>query len=148
MSEIERGMETGEPQAAERIRQEAQDWLRRLTSGDATRADLDALDLWRAASPGHRRALAEANLLWDVLGKVAREATAPSLTYSSPGSARGRPIARRALLGGAVAASVAYLLARPPFHLWPAVAELMAAHHTATGERRELAVAPGIAVQM
>jgi transmembrane sensor len=151
MSETERTIvtETGEaPAAGERVQQEAQDWLRRLTSGDVSKADLDALDRWRAASPEHRRALAEANLLWDVLGRVAREATAPSLAYSSLGSVRGRPIARRALLGGAVAASAAYLLARPPFHLWPEVAELMASYHTATGEHRELAVAPGIAVQM
>jgi transmembrane sensor len=52
------------------------------------------------------------------------------------------------VLAGTAAASVAYLLARPPLHLWPAVAELMASYRTATGERRQLAVASGIAVEM
>jgi transmembrane sensor len=47
----------------DRVQQEALDWLRRLTSGEVTRADLDAFERWRAGSPERRRALAEANLL-------------------------------------------------------------------------------------
>jgi transmembrane sensor len=113
-----------------------------------TRADLDAFDRWRAESPGHRRALAEANLLWDVLGKVAREADARGFTGPPIRPFFREPAGRRALLAGAAVASIAYLLVRPPLHLWPAVTELMAAYRTATGERRQLAIASGIAVEM
>jgi transmembrane sensor len=142
-------VESDEPDAgAERAQEEARNWLRRLTSGEVTKADLDAFERWRVENPKHRHALAEANLLWDVLGKVAREARAGDLKRSPVRSVLDRPIGRRAVFAGAAAASVAYLVERPPFHFWPAVAELMAAYHTATGERRELAAAPGIAVQM
>lgn len=129
---------------AESARRQAMDWLRRLTSGEMTRAELDDFNRWRGKSPEHRRALAEANLLWDVLGKVAREAG--PRTAALP--LLGRPVARRALLAGASAMGAAFLLARPPLHLWPTVTELMAAHRTATGERRQLAIGTGIEVEM
>jgi transmembrane sensor len=151
MSETEKPMSAAaEPGDSEsRTKREALDWLRRLTSGEVTRADLDALDRWRAESPTHRRALAEANLLWDVLGKVAHEADARGLARN--GSVRsflGRPATRRAALAGAAAASVAYLMMRPPLHLWPTAAELMASYRTATGERRQLSIASGITIEM
>ncbi len=136
--------EPGDPDASER---EALDWIRRLTSGEVTRADLQALDRWRAQSPKHRRALAKANLLWDILGKVAEEADVRGTGAEPARSFLGRPIARRAVLAGA-AASVAYLVMRPPLHLWPTAAELMASYRTATGERRQLSVASGIAIEM
>jgi transmembrane sensor len=137
--------DTGNPDAdAERVQREALDWLRRLTSGEVTRAELDALDRWRAESPGHRRALAEANLLWDVLGKVAHEADARGLTRLTARTF----LDRRAVLAGTAAASIAYLLAWPPLHLWPAITELTAPYRTATGERRQLAIASGISVEM
>jgi transmembrane sensor len=127
-----------------RVQQEALDWLRRLTSGEVTRADLDAFERWRAGSPERRRALAEANLLWDMLGKVAREADARALNRSF----FARPVGRRVVLAGATAASLAYLLARPPLHLWPAATELTAAYRTATGERRQVEIEAGITVEM
>jgi transmembrane sensor len=151
MSETEKptGMiaDTSDPDA--NTEREALDWLRRLTSGKVTRADLDALDRWRAESPRHRQALAKANLLWDVLGKVAHEADARGFTHGGPVRAfLGHSTGRRAVLAGAAAASVAYLLVRPPLHLWPTVKELMAPYRTATGERRQLTVASGIEVEM
>jgi transmembrane sensor len=140
--------ETERPGDGERVRQEALDWLRRLTSGEASRADLDALDRWRAQSPQHRRALAEANLLWGVLGRVAQEAGARDAVRAA-GRLTGHRVGRRALLAGAAAAAgFAYLAVRPPFHLWPAVAELMADYRAATGERRQLAIAAGITVEL
>jgi transmembrane sensor len=135
----------GQSADADRAQREALDWLRRLTSGQVTRADLDALESWRAESPRRRRALAEANLLWDVLHKVACEADAPKLAQPF----LRRPVGRRAVLAGATAvAGVAYLAMRPPFHLWPAVSELMASYRTATGERRQLAIGSEITVEM
>lgn len=133
----------------ERLQREALDWLRVLTSGEVTRADLAALDRWRAESPQHRRALAEANLLWDVLGKVAHEAEAREPAHGA--AVRPflrRAVARRTVLAGAAAASVAYVMVRPPLHLWPTAVELMAPYRTSTGERRQLAVASGVAIVM
>jgi transmembrane sensor len=150
MSEAEKGAgimaKSGGPNAdAELVRREALDWLRRLTSGEVTRTDLAAFEDWRAESPRHRRALAEANLLWDVLGKVSCEADISQAARPLPG----RPMARRALLAGATAAAAAaYLAVRPPFRLWPAVSELIATYRTGTGESRQLAIASGIVVRM
>jgi transmembrane sensor len=136
---------TGKPETeTNRIRQEALDWLQRLTSGAMTQADLETFESWRGQSAEHRDAVAEANLLWDVLGKVAREANARPVARSPLNG----PIGRRALLAGATAAGAAYLAFRPPFHLWPAASELMATYHTETGEHRQLAVASGITLEM
>lgn len=148
--------EKGEPNAVKRdatvpqdLHDEALDWLRRLTSGGMTRADVEALDRWRAQSRAHRQAFARANLLWDVLEPVAREAGAANPMLARPLSAR--PLARRAVLAGtaaAAAAGVAYVAVRPPLHLWPAISELKADYRTATGERRQVSLASGITLEM
>jgi transmembrane sensor len=147
MSETKKPMEVvgdnGDRTAVpDHVQGEALDWLRRLTSGEVTRADLDAFERWRAGSPERRRALAEANLLWDMLGRVAREADARAFNRSF----FARPAGRQAVLAGATAASLAYLLARPPLHLWPAVTELAASYRTGTGERRQVEIGAGISV--
>jgi transmembrane sensor len=143
------GTDAGAPEAnVERIEREAREWLQRLVSEKVGPADLAALDRWRAEGPEHRRAFARANLLWDVLGKVAREAEVKDAVRQTARALLARPVGRRALLAGSVAASAAYLMARPPLHLWPAVSELMAPYRTGTGERRQLAIASGIAVEM
>ena len=132
----------------DRARREALDWLRRLGSGEVTAADLEALERWRMASPAHRRAFAEANLLWDVLGKVAREARARERTDQPSRLAFTNPIGRRTLLAGATAAAIAYVAVRSPLGLWPSMAELAADYRTATGEQKQLAIAPGITVDL
>jgi transmembrane sensor len=144
-----RAADAGDPDAdAERIEREARDWLQLLVSEEVSPSDLAALDRWRDEGPEHRRAFARANLLWDVLGQVAREAEGRDAVRRRARSGLARPVGRRALLAGSVAASAAYLMARPPWHLWPAVSELMASYRTGTGERRQLAVASGITVEM
>src|SRR3977135_2945283 len=95
---------TGVDAEADRIKHEALDWMRGLGSGEVTRADLAALDRWRMASAGHRRAFAEASLFWDVLGKAAREAQARSRAGQSSHAVFSNRIGRRALLAGATAA--------------------------------------------
>jgi transmembrane sensor len=136
---------SGNPETeTKRIRLEALDWLRRLTSGSATQADLETFESWREQSADHRSALAEANLLWDVLGDVARAAEPHPVVRSL----LTRPIGRRALLAGATVAGAAYLAFRPPYHLWPAVSELMAPYHTGTGEQRQVAIGSGVTVEM
>jgi transmembrane sensor len=132
----------------DRIETEAREWVARLTSGEISVAELAAFERWRAAGLAHRRAFARANLLWDVLGKVAEEAKAADARRRQVRPWINRPLGRRALLGGALAASAAYLAIKPPLHLWPAASELMAAHRTEKGERRQVAIASGITVDM
>jgi transmembrane sensor len=132
---------------ADRVRHEALDWMRRLGSGEMTRMDLDALDRWRMASATHRRALAEANLLWDVLGTVAKEAELRERSRNSAALLNGR-ISRRAIFAGAAVASIAYVAVRPPLGLWPSLSELAADHRTATGEQKRLTITSGITIDM
>lgn len=143
-------MESGDgAMSSDALEREALDWLRRLTSGEVTKADIDALDRWRAQSSAHRQAFARANLLWDVLEPVASEAGArrSDVVRKLKG-----PVARRSFLTGAAAAAaaagVAYIAVRPPLHLWPALSELGADYRTATGERRQVALASGVTVEM
>jgi transmembrane sensor len=139
---------TGTEADAVDVEREARDWLQRLVSDKVSEADLAALDRWRAKSPEHRQALARASLLWDVLGVVAREANARDAAHQRARSFLVQPIGRRAVLTGAAAASLAYLMVQPPLHLWPAASELMAAYRTGTGEQRKVAIASGITVEM
>ena len=62
-----------------------------------------------------------------------------------------RRLARRAFLGGALAASAGaagYVAVRPPLGLWPSLAELRADVRTNTGEQRKIAVANGVDVEL
>lgn len=133
---------------AETVKEEAQAWLRRLESGEATKADAAALDIWRAQSPRHAKAFADAVLLWKVLGDAAQLAPAAK----QPVAVRShRPIARRALLlgGGAMAASAAAVsVIRPPLALWPSFSELSADYRTAIGESQQIELAGQVALRM
>ena len=56
---------------------------------------------------------------------------------------------RRALIGGALAASAAGLFAvRPPLGLWPSLSELRADYRTGVGEQRRVVTGDGVAIQM
>lgn len=133
---------------------EAQAWLVRLTSGEATAADSRDLASWCARSPAHARAFAEANALWDRLEQAARHpavSTSPGLAASGHALSGRTARSRRWFLGGAIAASVAgagYLIARPPMELWPSPQELAADYRTRTAERRQIAVGDGITVEL
>lgn len=126
-------------------------WVARLNSGDATVADADALRRWCNMSAEHRRAFAEAKLLWEVLGPAAENVR----TSVAMQAANRRPVApvrlgRRALIGGALAAAsiatVGYLGSKPPLKLWPTLDELRADYRTATGERKQLALADDVSL--
>jgi ferric-dicitrate binding protein FerR (iron transport regulator) len=133
------------------LRQEAQHWLLRLTSGAATTHDARAFEHWCGQSPAHVQAFAEARRLWDNLGPAAhawmahervRAATASGRQAASP------RMSRRAFLGAAVAASAALVVLHPPLQLWPSLSNMAADYHTATGEQREVDLGAGIVVQM
>lgn len=145
-------MMTSDPDLADNaaLRTQALDWLRRLNSGDATHADVEALDRWRASSPAHAKEFAEATLFWNVLGDAARKAerdrAAPKIASESQ-----RTLGRRGFLigGAALAASAAgALVLRPPLELWPSIAELAADYRTSTGERRQIEIGELAAVEL
>ena len=143
-----------------KLQKEAQQWLLRLTSGAATTEDADAFEYWCALSRAHREAFAEARRLWENLGpaSLAIAALAPEravpkvyakvdVAAATP-SLAARRSNRRAFLGGAVAASAALLLLPPARRLWPSLSALSADYRTATGEQRQVEVAPGIIIEM
>lgn len=136
------------------LTRQALDWLDRLLTGEATVADTAALRCWCERSAAHAAAFADAVRLRHIVVQAARE-LAPSADAESVWfRARTlcwtmRPNRRRAVLAGALAAAAGgCLLVRPPLGLWPSLRQLTADYSTATGERRQLSLARGIAVDM
>ncbi len=134
---------------AERLRREAMAWLSLLSSGSATTADAEALRHW-CEDPAHREAYAKAARVWEMLTPIAASAQTAEIT-ALPRQPVRHGIGRRALLGGALAASaasVAYAIVNPPLHLWPSLAELGADVRTGTGEQRRIEIAEGLGVDL
>lgn len=140
---------------------EAYDWVMRFADGRTGPADLAALKQWAGRSPDHVAAFDRVSRTWRSLGPVAkalaqdgavaaRPDRRPAMSAPRPMSA-GVLMGRRALLGGALAASaagVAVLVARPPLDLWPSWTELAADYRTRPGERRQVAVAERVSIDM
>ena len=61
------------PTELDPLKREVLEWIIRLTSGAATKADAAALKLWRAQSPAHDAAFAEAVRLRRALRQAAHE---------------------------------------------------------------------------
>lgn len=120
----------------------ARQWLLTLTSGRATQDDAEAFRAWLGADPRHETAFAEQKRLWQGLGPAVREEIAAAAAR------RPRVTGRRAFLGGALAASAAYLAWRPPLGLWPGLDELGADYRTATGEQRRVALGDALEFEM
>lgn len=132
---------------------EARRWVLRLRLGETNQDDIDALARWRAESPAHRRAFAEANAQWDVLRQAARNVVAKHerAIQASPDASASRELTRRVWLGGAMAASIGgatYLAVRPPLDLWPSLSELNADYRTDIGERRLITFADKVSIEM
>jgi transmembrane sensor len=140
------------------IDREAQHWVTRFAGGDAVAEELATFRLWAARDPAHAQAFARACRLWEAVGPAAKMfadadtraafvAAVPAVSRSSP-----RPqLARRAFIGGALAASAAavgYVAIRPPLGLWPSVVELAADYRTAVGEQRVIALAGGPSIDL
>ena len=127
------------------MQREAQAWVVRLGSQQATEDDALAFRRWCAQSRAHADAVVRAREVWQAMAPAALR-----VRQQAEREARRRmPVAgRRALLGGAVAASVAYLAVSPPLGLWASVTEWGADYRTATGEQREVAMADGAVLQM
>ncbi|MNK63745.1 fec operon regulator FecR [compost metagenome] len=121
------------------IQKEAQAWVVRLASGQVSERDAQVFRHWCARSRRHATAFAEARAVWGAMAPAARAVKRAQAPVN---------VARRAWLGGAVAASLGLLVLRPPTDLWPAVAGLAADYATGTGEQREVALDGGVLVQM
>ncbi|MCJ8202850.1 FecR domain-containing protein [Pseudomonas sp. RGM2987] len=120
------------PQA--RLAGEARDWLILLTSGRATVADARALRQWCGQSPEHARAFEQAKALWHQLQPAAAALQGP------------RQFGRRALLGGAIAASAGFLLIRATVP--GGFSGLGADYITEVGEQRRVDLAEGISLEL
>jgi transmembrane sensor len=143
------GTDTHKPDA---LLDEALDWIVRLKTGEPTRADVEALQRWREQSPAHEQAFKQAARLFRHAGIAARElADQPVEIDAAPALRRLPPkiLARRAFLGGAIAAATAgYLIVRPPLGLWPSLEELSADYRTGKGEHRRIALTPGVSLEL
>lgn len=122
------------PKACERLQSEARDWLILLTSGRATVADARALRQWCAQSPEHARAFEDCKALWHLLQPAAEGLRAP------------RRFGRRAFLGGAIAASAAFLLVRGTVP--GGFSGLGADYITEVGEQRRFEPADGLSLEL
>src|SRR5580698_6775690 len=113
---------------------EALDWVVRLKTGAPTRADVEQLQRWRAQSPAHEEAFKTAARIFRNAGIAAQELDDQPIAIDAALAAqRSSPKipARRAFLGGAIAAAAAgYLVVRPPLGLWPSLEELSADYRT------------------
>jgi transmembrane sensor len=141
------------PSELDPLLRQALAWVIRLHSGSATSEDAAALGLWRQRSAEHEAAFRDAVRLWRSFGEATRELASESglvdVERRRPRDARGS-LSRRALIGGAMAASVAggYVVVRPPMGLWPSFEELAADYRTAKGERRNIALSDNVALTL
>jgi transmembrane sensor len=142
--------ELDESEQRTELEREALAKVLRLISGEATVADIQDAARWQNQSPEHAHAFALARRLWDRLGpaghNVVERRGEDILPARSAGSRR--RLTRRAMIGGAVTASVAYVIARPPGGLWPSFSELAADYRTTTGEQRQITLTDGAAVEL
>jgi len=127
-------MSSPEATPQDRLQSEARDWLILLTSGRATVADARALRQWCAQSPEHARAFEQSKLLWQQLQPAAERLQAP------------RHLGRRAFLGGAIAASAAFLLIRGTVP--GGFSGLGADYITEVGEQRRVDLADGVSLEL
>lgn len=119
-------------------------WVDLLVSGKVTASDIAAFEQWRGQSPAHAEALEDAV----ALHKLAAVRGVRDTDRYTP-SVLERVASRRAVIGGAMAASVAgYAMLKPPAELWPSWRELSADYRTKVGEQREVALGKSLSVAM
>ncbi|KAA6171039.1 DUF4880 domain-containing protein [Pseudomonas marginalis] len=117
----------------------AAQWLALLESGTAGERDHTGLQQWRDSHPQHEQAWQKAQLLRQRFAELPSSLAMASLDRPQPGR---RAVLKRAL-GVAALVPAAWLLSRQlPIDVWRA--DL----HTATGERKQLPLADGSALQL
>ena len=131
------------------LAREAHRWVALLVSGEASTADAEALRVWRRTTPAHEEAFVQARQRWKDYGQAGETLRASG--QLPPWAPRQPMLGRRALLGGGVAAAACaagYVVAKPPFGLWPSLSELAADYRTGTGEQRRITLAGDVSVRL
>jgi transmembrane sensor len=127
---------------------EAFEWLTRLTSGEITTGELQALAHWRALSSLNEAAFVEAAKLWHSVKPAVETVARQDKAVAALSPRTQARLGRRAVLGGALAASAAYLVVRPPLGLWPSLSELASDYRTATGQQRRVMTEGGATIEL
>jgi transmembrane sensor len=136
------------------VQREAYEWIARVVSGGMASADVEAMKVWYGKSAAHKAAYSEARGVWQSLGPIASESirgsdgVAPDRLARAPRVDGAKSPSRRIFLGGAIAASVSYVVVRPPLELWPSYTELMADFRTGVGERRQVTLANRVSLDL
>ena len=140
----EAGHERRDQDVSDAVVEQAQDWVRRLMSGEATQDDALDLAIWRQADARHERAFVQAARLH----KAARQAAADLRREQAAQPAARRGMSRRMVVGGAIAASaagIAVLAERSgTTRFTPAPADFA----TAKGETRRIELTAGVSVEL
>jgi transmembrane sensor len=145
------------PAEPTKLEHEAYGWVVRFVSGEAGPDDIKALKAWSALSPAHAAAFDRASKVWQAAAPLTRKQPAENtfeIVRAAAGNGRpfGRPyLGRRAVLGGALAASAAgaaVLVAHPPLGLWPSWSQLASDYRTQTGEQRQITLVDRVSVDM
>lgn len=142
-------MESDQSETDKRLlQQQAQAWVLRIKSGQATPSDLQALRQWCATGAGHAHAFEQARHAWDEIGQVGRVYRA--MHPDAVAKHVDRPN-RRMILGAAFSvagAAAVVAVVRPPLGIWPSIFELNSDYRTATGEQRRIELANGIRIDL
>lgn len=141
----EAGHERRDQDVSDAVVEQAQAWVRRLMSGEATQDDALDLAVWRQADARHERAFVQAARLH----KAARQAAADlrgEQTRQSTAARRG--LSRRMMVGGAVAASAAGVAVIAERSGATRFAPAPADFATAKGETRRIELAAGVSVEL
>lgn len=133
---------------AERLLEQACDWLSKMYSGEFSASDELQLSIWRAVDPAHDKAWQQAQALWlgmEGLRDRVIPGAEPLLQERYPKKELARPRYRRRLLSMAIACSVLLAVTLTVFYppnLW------QADYLTAKGEQRTITLADGSEVTL
>lgn len=125
------------------LREEAQVWLRRLTSGNVTEWDAQAFKRWQATSAAHANAFIEAKRHWKMMGPVIGNMLRadPKTAALHARTMQKNKTGRRAFIGGLISAGAVAGVAvvHPPFGLWSSPDTWGADYTTAVGQQHSVA---------
>ncbi|HET7268377.1 MAG TPA: FecR domain-containing protein [Oleiagrimonas sp.] len=126
----------------------AEQWLARLLDPDCTDADRDAFERWRAASPAHASAYAQAERIWNLSAQAID--TDPALAAAAqralqPSRPR-QPLYRWGAATLAVAALLVVALLVVPTWLSPPNAPTGTVYRTAIGQQRTIPLSDGSSI--
>lgn len=127
------------PAIREDVQQQAAEWLTVLMSSEVSEAQQAAWQRWRAADPEHERAWRHIEAVSRRFNGLHRSAAAQALAGTQRKAVNGKRRQVLAWLG--VAAGGGLLAAQTG--AWDAVRTVRADYRTATGERRDVALADG-----